>query len=291
MKTAEPKSLGHPFLEVTKPRLVFLVLWTVTVGFLLGSPGPVDSILLFLTLGGAGLVAAGSMVLNQVLERDADGRMKRTENRPLPSGRMRPQEASLFGIVLSAFGFLILVTQVNLLTAFLLASTLVIYLFLYTPLKTKTSWCTFVGAVPGAIPPLLGWAAARGELGWQAWLLFAILFVWQIPHFFAIAWIYREDYRKAGFQMLSVVDPTGERIGRAIMIYSLGLLLLSLAPPVMGMMGRVYYVGAFGLGIWFLASSFRTAFQLDLRSRTFFRTSVIYLTLLFSFMILDGRFL
>ena len=282
-----PRTFLHLFLEITKLRLVLLVLWTVTVGFLLGSRGPIDFSLLLKTLGGTALVAAGSMVLNQYLERETDARMRRTENRPLPSGRMKPKEALLLGIFLSLAGLLALAVNVNLLSAFLSGLTLATYLFLYTPLKKKTPLCTLVGAIPGAIPPMLGWAARRGELGFEAWILFAILFVWQLPHFFAIAWIYREDYARAGFQMLSVIDPTGGRVGRQIMIYTLGLYLLSFVPAVTGMVGLHYYLGALLLGIWFIASSFRTAFQLDLGSRSFFKNSVFYLTLLLLLMILD----
>lgn len=275
------------FIEMTKPRLVGLVLWTVTVGFLLASRGPLDFWLLLKTLIGTGLVAGGSMVLNQYLERESDARMKRTETRPLPTHRMKPEEALVFGLFLSGAGLLFLARGVNLLTCFLSALTLISYLFLYTPLKQKTPFCTLAGAIPGAIPPMLGWGAAAGELGREAWVLFAILFVWQLPHFFAIAWIYREDYKRAGFRMLSVVDPTGQRVGRQMMLYSLALFLLSLLPPVVGMTGLVYYLAALILGVWFLLASFFTAFKLDSRSRTFFRSSVLYLTLLLFFLMLD----
>lgn len=277
------------FLEITKPRLVALVLWTVTVGFLLASRAPFNLLLLFKTLAGTALVAAGSMVLNQYLEREADAQMRRTENRPLPSGRMRPEEALIFGVLLSLGGILVLATGVNLLAACLSALTLGSYLFLYTPLKKKTSLCTLLGAIPGAIPPVIGWAAARRELGFEPWILFSILFVWQLPHFLAIAWIYREDYTRAGFQMLSVVDPTGERVSRQMMIYSLALYLLSFAPALTGMSGPFYYLGALLLGIWLIASSFQTAFRLDLRSRTFFRNSVLYLTFLLLLMIVEKK--
>lgn len=273
--------------EITKFRLVSLVLWSTAVGFLWASRGPLDFSLLFKTLAGTALVAAGSMVLNQYLEREEDARMKRTENRPLPSGRMRPGEALMLGVFFSVTGLIALAFGVNFLSALLAALTLVVYLFLYTPLKKKTPLCTLAGAFPGAVPPMIGWAAVKGELGVAAWILFAILFLWQLPHFFAIAWIYREDYARAGFRMLSVVDPTGDRVGREIMIYTLGVHLLSLLPAVLGMMSPLYYLGALLLGIWFIASSFRTAFQLDKRSRSFFKDSVLYLTLLFLLIILD----
>lgn len=279
----------RPFVEVTKPRLVLLTLWTVAVGFVLASRSAVDFPLLLKTLIGAGLTAAGSMALNQYLERESDAQMRRTENRPLPSGRMKPREALIFGISLALAGLLTVALSVNFLSAYLSAATLVIYLFVYTPLKKRTPLCTLVGAIPGAIPPMLGWAAARGELGFEPWVLFSILFAWQLPHFFAIAWICREDYSRAGFRMLSVVDPTGKRVGQEIMIYSLAVHLLSFVPAVSGMTGPLYYLAALLLGIWFLVSSFQTAFQLDLRSRSFFRRSVLYLAFLLLFLILDRK--
>ena len=288
MKTiSKPAATPGVFLEITKPRLVFLSLWTVAVGFLLASRNPVDFLLLLKTLTGTFFLAAGSLALNQYLEREVDALMKRTESRPLPSGRMRPEVALLYGSVLSFLGIFTLAVSVNLLSAFLGALTWASYLFLYTPLKKKTPLCTLFGAIPGAIPPMLGWAAARGNLDWGAWILFAILFAWQLPHFFAIAWIYREDYERAGLKMLSVVDPTGLRIGRQIMIFTLGVHLLSFLPPLAGVTGHGYYLGALLLGIWLIASSFQTAFQLDSRSRSFFKTSVVYLALLLLLMIFD----
>lgn len=279
----------NAWIEITKPRLVSLVMWTVGAGYLFASSGPLDFPLLIKTLLGTALVAAGSMVLNQYLERSRDAQMKRTENRPLPSGRIQPGPALRFGIFLSVIGILILTVGVNFLSALLAISTLVIYLFIYTPLKQKTPLCTLLGAIPGAIPPMIGWAAVKGRLGWEAWVLFAILFMWQLPHFFAIAWIYREDYSKAGFRMLSVVDPSGKRIGQEIMIYTLAVLLVSLLPALTGMAGLVYYGGAFLLGIWLLAASFKTAFQLDSKARSFFKQSVLYLGLLFFLLLLDKK--
>ena len=288
MKTFEAKRVSpQVFIEIAKPRLVFLSLWSVAVGFFLASRGPVDWMLLLKTLGATALVAAGSMALNEYLERDTDSLMRRTMNRPLPSGRMKPSSALIYGSILSFAGMLALAWGVNFLTGILAFLTWAIYLFVYTPLKKQTPLCTWVGAIPGAIPPLLGWAAARGGLGAGAWILFAILFVWQLPHFFAIAWIYREDYERAGLRMLSVVDPTGNQIGRQIMIYALGVHLLSFLPPIFGVTGNWYYLGALLLGIWLIASSFQTAFQLDARSRAFFRSSVLYLSLLLLLMILD----
>lgn len=286
MKIDERKPISVYF-ELTKPRLVFLSLWSVAVGFLLASQGPVNFPLLFKTLAGTLFAAAGSMVLNQYMEIEPDSLMKRTQDRPLPSSRITPPKAFLYGLCLSFFGILILVTNVNLLSAGLAAATSLIYLLIYTPLKKTTPLNTLVGAIPGAIPPLLGWAAARNSLGGGAWILFAILFVWQLPHFFAIAWICREDYERAGFRMLSVVDPTGQSVGRQILIYTLATHLLSFLPSLAGITGNGYYLGALLLGIWFIASSFRTAFQLDTHSRVFFRNSIMYLSLLLLLMILD----
>lgn len=277
------------WLQITKPRLVLLVLWTVLTGFLLASAGAWNTPLLFKTLIGTASVAAGSMVLNQYLERDSDARMKRTANRPLASGRLKPGPALGYGIFLSLAGLAVLAAGVNFLSALLAALTLVSYLAIYTPLKKKTPLCTLAGAVPGALPPLIGWAAARGELGAGAWILFSILFVWQVPHFFALAWIFREDYRKAGFRMVSVVDPTGKRVGGEIMVYTLLLYLASFLPALSGRTGPGYYLGALLLGLWLLGSSFRTAFQLERRSRPFFRNSVFYLGLLLLLMLADWR--
>lgn len=275
------------YLEVTKPRLVLLILWSMTVGFLLASPQPTPYFLLFQTLVGTALLAAGAMALNELIERESDALMKRTENRPLPSERLTPREVLVFGVLISILGLLHLAARVNLLTASLGGLTLASYLFLYTPLKTRTWTCTLAGAVPGALPPVIGWAAARGALSLEAWILFAIVFVWQLPHFLAIAWMCREDYARAGLQVLSVVDPSGERVRRQMIFYSLALLILSLLPPLAGMTGYLYYLGAFLLGVWFLILSFRTAFALDDRSRAFFRSSVIYLSVLFLLMIFD----
>ena len=277
------------FWEATKPRLVFLVLWSVTVGFLLASFGPIDFLQLIQALCGSALVAAGTMALNQWMERESDAKMKRTENRPLPSERLKPEEVLFFGIFLSLAGFLELALAVNLLTAGLSALILTRYLFIYTPLKTKTSQSILAGAVPGALPPVMGWAAARGELNGGAWILFAILFVWQLPHFLAIGWVCREDYERAGFRVLPSADATGEKVGRQIMLYCLALHLVSFLPALSGMNGPVYYLGALLLGIWFLASSFKTAFRLDLEARRFFRNSILYLGLLLFLMILDQK--
>jgi protoheme IX farnesyltransferase len=281
-------NLGE-LLEVTKPRLILLVLWTVTVGFILAAFREFDSFLLAKTLIGAAFTAGGAMALNQYLERDVDRKMKRTENRPLPSERIQPRKVLVFGIVLALAGLLVLTTGVNALTGFLAALTLGSYLFLYTPLKQKTPLCTLIGAFPGAIPPVLGWTAVRGEMNLEAWTLFFILFVWQIPHFLAISWALREDYTRAGFQILAVLDPAGKRVGREIVLYTIALLPFTLFPAAIGMAGSRYFWGALLLGIWFLTSSIQTARALDERAKPLFRESIVYLGALFLLMLLDKR--
>lgn len=280
-------ALLRAYLEITKPRLVWLVLWTVAIGFFLASHEKPDGFLFANLMLGTALVSAGSMALNQYLEKDIDACMKRTESRPLPSRRLEPSRVLLIGTVFSILGVVFLSWRVNFITAFLALVTLVTYLFIYTPLKTRTPWCTLAGAVPGAIPPIMGWTAVRGRIEPEAWILFSILFVWQLPHFYAIAWVCRADYAKAGLKMLSVVDPTGKRVGSQIMGCTLGVFLLSFLPAFAGMTGSFYYLAAFLLGIWLILSSFRTAFQLDRLSRSYFRNSIIYLTLLFLLLVLD----
>lgn len=275
------------FLELTKPRLVSLVLLSTFVGFFLGSQGPIDASLLFVCFLGTGFVAGGSMSLNQWMERGEDARMSRTASRPLPSGRIQPTEAFFFGIALSLLGVLLLYFSVNLSTAVLAILTTLSYLLLYTPLKRKTSLCTIVGAVPGALPPLIGWAAAQGRTSYESWLLFAILFLWQMPHFLAIAWIYRKEYAAAGFRMLSVVDPSGAQVSRQIVLYSLALLPVSLLPATIGMTGTLYFFGALGLGIFFVGQGILSLQNLDTKARSLFRDSILYLTLLLVLMVLD----
>lgn len=274
-------------LEITKFRLVSLVLWSVAVGFFMAAGGPLDFPLLARTLAGTALIGGGAMALNQYQEREADARMKRTEDRPLPSGRIRPGTALGLGVLISAAGFSVLFSGVNRLTGILSALTLLGYLFVYTPLKSRTSLCTWVGAVPGAAPPLLGWTAARGEAGLEAGVLFLILFLWQLPHVLAIGWVNREDFQRAGFKMLAVTDATGKKVGQRIFIYSLALIPLSLVPAFLGMTGEIYRWGALFLGIWFAASGWRTRRELDGRAKSFFRHSIIYLGLLFLLMVLN----
>ncbi len=275
-------------LALTKPGITGLVLVTTAVGFYLGAAGTFDLPLLLHALLGTALLAGGTNALNQYAEREADGQMKRTRARPLPAGRLRPSVALAFATAISLAGAVHLAVAVNLLTALLGAAALVIYVFLYTPLKRRTSLCTIVGAVPGAIPPLMGWAAIRGELDVLAWVLFAIVFFWQLPHFLAIAWLYRQDYARAGFPMLPVLDPTGSRTARQILLYTLALVLVSLLTTVLGLTGAIYFFGALTLGLGFLALGLALAFgRGGQQARRLFLGSVIYLPVLLILMVVD----
>ncbi len=275
-------------LELTKPGITGLVLVTTAVGFHLGAVGAFDFPLLLHALLGTALLAGGTNALNQYAEREADAQMKRTRERPLPAGRLRPSVALAFATAISLAGAVHLAVAVNLLTALLGAAALVIYVFLYTPLKRRTSLCTIVGAVPGALPPLMGWAAIRGELDVLAWVLFAIVFFWQLPHFLAIAWLYRQDYARAGFPMLPVLDPTGSRTARQILLYTLALVLVSLLTTVLGLTGAIYFFGALTLGLGFLALGLALAFgRGGQQARRLFLGSVIYLPVLLILMVVD----
>ena len=276
------------YLELTKPRVTTLVLTSTLVGFYVGTTGRVDFWLLLHTLVGTGLAAAGSATLNQFLERTPDKLMKRTENRPLPSERLKPKSALVFGIALSLCGTAYLAIQVNFLSSLLALAVLASYLFLYTPLKQKTSLCTLIGAFPGAAPPVIGWTAATGMLDLRAASLFLILFLWQFPHFFAIAWMYREDYKRAGFQMLPLQDNRGIVTGQQILIYTMSLIPVSLLPSLLGMTRLVYLGGAVALGLLFLYYAFRAAhYRTAAEARRLLKASVIYLPLLLALMVLD----
>lgn len=240
------------------------------------------------TLIGTGLIASGTAALNQWYERGADAKMRRTQARPLPSGRLDPAKALLFAVVISIAGFAELAFGVNLLTALLGLFTLSSYLFIYTPLKRYSPHATTIGAIPGAMPPLIGYAAASGTLSIEAWILFAILFLWQFPHFYAIAWMYREDYERAGIQMLPVVEPDGESTARRMVIYSLILLPISLMPKFLSMTGNVYLLGALVLGAVFIYSATRVlADHTRQRARAVLLTSVVYLPVLYGLMLFD----
>jgi len=276
------------FFELTKPRVMRSVILTSAVGFYLASSGRLDLLLLFHTLVGTTLLSGGAAVLNEFLEREADGRMRRTCSRPLPSGRLSEGDALIAGSILIVVGSVYLALLTNLLAAFLGCVTLAVYLLVYTPLKMKTPICTTIGAIPGAIPPLIGWAAAKGSLDSHALLLFAILFAWQFPHFLAISWLYKEDYKRAGFAMLSSIDPDGRRTGRRILIFTVILFGLSVVPVTSGLTGTVYLVGALVLGSVFLWFGFEAAlFRTTTAARHVLMASVVYLPLLLFLMVID----
>jgi protoheme IX farnesyltransferase len=274
------------YLELTKPRITTFVMLTAAAGFFLGARGAVDWVVFLHTFVGVGLLSSGVSTLNQYMERGLDAKMRRTFARPLPAGKVTPGEALAFGLALTAGGELYLAAFVNLLSALCGLGVIVGYLLLYTPLKTRTSLSTVVGAFPGAVPPLLGWAAASGTVGLEAWVLFAILFLWQFPHFFAIAWMYREDYARAGILMLPVVEPEGRLTRQQIVLWTLMLVPVSLAPAALGLTGAVYFGGALVLGALFLWSSLAAALTLSRRSaRRVLLASVLYLPFLFGLMV------
>ena len=276
------------YAELTKPRITFLIVLTSAAGYALASPRGVNYAGLVSALFGIALLSSGIATLNQYVERDLDALMRRTADRPLPSGKILPWEALLFGVGLTVAAQLYLAVFVNPLSALLGLIVIAGYLFGYTPLKTKTSLSTMVGAFPGAVPPLIGWTAATGELSLEAWVLFAILFLWQFPHFLAIAWMYREDYARAGILMLPVVEPDGRVTSQQIVIYTLMLIPVSLLPTALGFSGKVYLYGAAALGILFLYCSLRAAFsQSRQQARRLLLASVLYLPLLFILMVLD----
>jgi protoheme IX farnesyltransferase len=245
------------FVGLTKPRIAAMVLLTVAVGFLLGSRGASHPLELALTVLGTGLVAAGASVWNQVLERHSDALMRRTAMRPLPRGVVAPGEASLFGSVLAAAGTIILALGANALAATVALITFVLYAAVYTPMKRHTTLNTAIGAVPGALPPVIGWAAATGRLGIEAWALFLIVFLWQFPHFLAIAWLYRDDYARGGHKMLPSVDPSGALTGRQAAGYALALIPAGLLPAVVGLAGPWYFAGALALGLGYFVAALR----------------------------------
>jgi protoheme IX farnesyltransferase len=276
------------FLELTKPRVTLLVVITMAFGFYLGTRGAMDYLLFVNAILGTALVAGGTNALNQYVERDIDAKMRRTRNRPLPAGRLRLAEALAFSIFISVAGLTLLALAVNLLTAFLAALTLLSYVFIYTPLKRESPLSTVVGAIPGALPPLGGWAAARGELSIEAWVLFAILFLWQLPHFLAIAWIYREDYRRGGLPMLTVIDPDGDSASRQILSNCLVLLPVSLLPALLGMAGSLYCSGALVMSLMFLSRGIAVMrHRSNLSVRRLLHASLVYLPALMALMALD----
>jgi heme o synthase len=282
------KSRFSVFCDLVKARLTALVLITTLVGFYVGARGTLDWALLAHAMIGTALLACGAAALNQFVEREHDAKMRRTEGRPLPSRRLQPDFVLIFGGASSMAGLIYLAVAVNLLTSLLGAITLITYVFVYTPLKRVTWLNTAIGAVPGALPPLMGWTAATNELSGAGWSLFAILFFWQIPHFLAIAWMYRDEYAKAGFVMLPCIDPRGERTGHQAVSHALGLLFVSLCPVLFRFAGVIYFFGALLIGVLFLAAAVAFARQLSVpRARQLFFASIIYLPLLLGLMVLD----
>jgi len=282
------KSWLAVYADLFKARLTCLVLLTTLVGFYVGVRGSVDYLLLSHLLLGTALVASGASALNQLLERDYDAKMRRTWERPLPSGRLQPQTVLAVGTVAALVGLVYLTIAVNLAASSVAGLSLVCYLFLYTPLKRVTWVNTLIGAVPGALPPLIGWTAARGGLGPEGLALFAIQACWQLPHFMAIAWIYREEYARAGFQMLPVVDPEGRRTARLSLVFALALLPASLCPSLFHLAGPVYLLGAVVFGLSFVWLALRFSCQPTIpRARHLFYASLLYLPLLLTLMVLD----
>ena len=282
------RGLAADYAELVKIRLTFLVLLTTLVGFYMGARGSIDFGLMVHTLFATALVASGAAALNQWIERESDAKMPRTRNRPLPSGRMQPQEAFVFGAAVSLIGVVYLAVSVNALAGLLAGITLASYLFIYTPLKRLTWLNTIIGAVPGALPPMIGWASSRGELTPDGWVLFAIMFFWQMPHFFSIAWIYREDYKAGGFSMLPVVDPDGASTGRLSVFHAMTLVPISLMPSILGLSGAVYFLSALVLSSVFLG--FAVWFNRDKTNASawwLFGISIAYLPLLLSVMVFD----
>jgi heme o synthase len=276
------------YIELTKPRITLMVMLTTMVGFVMGSAARVNVPVLLGVLAGTGLVAAGASALNMLLERRTDALMHRTRNRPLPAGRLRPTDVVAWGFALTALGVFLLGWRAGTLATGVALVTWLTYLLFYTPLKPRTSLSTVVGALPGALPPVIGWAAARGSLDPGAFVLFAILFLWQIPHFLAIAWIYREDYARGGLPMLPVLDPEGKVTGRQAVANSLALLLVSLTPRAAGMAGNVYLAGAVVLGLGFTTVAFRAAVERSApAARRLFVASIVYLALLCALLIAD----
>jgi heme o synthase len=276
------------YVALTKPRLNVLVVATSAAGYYLGARAAPDLLQMAFAVAGTALVAGGAAALNQVYERDTDALMRRTRLRPLPDGRVAASDARLFGVAMSAMGLVLLAMRTNLLAAALALSTLIVYLIVYTPMKRRTSLATLVGAVPGALPPLIGWTASHGSVSAGGAALFAIVFLWQIPHFMAIAWLYRDDYGRAGFPMLSVIEPEGRRSGRQAVLYAIALIPVTLVPTIVGVSGMVYGAVALvmGLGLLWLAARFAIA-RTEGTARALFFGSIVYLPLLWIAMIGD----
>ncbi len=278
------------YLSLTKPRVAVLVLFTVGAGALLAGGLSVSLLVVFNAVFGTALVAGGASALNQYLERHSDAHMRRTENRPLPAGRLQPIEVLVFGLLLGVAGVVYLALTLSRPWAALLAAvTFALYVCVYTPLKPRTALNTLIGAVPGAMPPVIGWVAVQGDVGPEAMLLFMIVFLWQVPHFLAIAWIYRAEYARAGLCMLPVLDPVGSQTGRRMVSYCLGLIPVSMGPALLGHAGWLFLIGALLLGAGFLGSAVRFwLWRSSVQARRVLRASLLYLPALLLLLILDG---
>ena len=284
---AAPLRAAH-FLALTKPRLNTLVVASAGVGYWLGATGPLDLLVTLHLLLGTALVAGSAAALNQVEERHIDARMARTQARPLPASRVTPLEARLFGAVLGVVGLLELTVRVHPLAAAVALATLLSYVWIYTPLKRRTWWATIVGAVPGALPPVIGWAAARGALGAEALVLFGILFFWQIPHFHALSWLYREDYIRAGLPIVAARDPDGQRTARHALAFAMALVPVSLTPALVGLGGNGYLVVAALAGSFFVLLAARFLQQrTEWRARSLFIGSLLYLPVIWSALLVE----
>lgn len=284
---ARARVLGD-LVALTKPRVVLMVLITTVVGYYVGLAGAADYARLAALLVGTALAAGGTLALNMYWERDLDALMVRTATRPLPEGRLAPLEALLFGGALTAVGLSVLLVGAGRLAAAVVAATFVLYVFAYTPLKVRTAFCTLVGAVPGALPPVAGWAAARDDMGLGAWVLFGILFLWQLPHTLAIAQLYREDYARAGVRLLPVIDAQGRATERQILGGTLALLAVSLLPTLIGLAGGVYFIGALVLGAGFVALGAQQALAPSVsRARRVLLASLLYLPVLLALLAFD----
>ena len=290
MSAAVAGEVSRPalFLALTKPDVSFLVVMTTAAGYALGTQGPLDWLRMAHTVFGTTLIAAGTSALNHYIERDTDALMRRTASRPLPSGQLQPRKALWFGAGLLFFGTLYLALASNALATLLGVLTSATYLCVYTPLKRRTTLATFIGAFPGAVPPLIGWAAARGTITINAWILFAVLFLWQFPHFDAISWVYREDYRRAGIQMVPVRDHEGKRTFREILLTSALLVPVSLLPAVTGLAGAHYFFGALVLGIMLVeVCLWAAAAKSNVRAKWLMHATVLHLPLLLGLLIYD----
>ena len=280
------RSRTSDFVTLAKPRLNLLVVASALAGYVMAGGDLSNAVVVVCTVLGTGLVAGGASAFNQVIERVPDSLMRRTRLRPVPDGRLQPLESLVFGAALAAAGLILLGTAVNALSAIVALVTLLTYALVYTPLKRRSSFATVIGAIPGALPPVIGWAAARGALSQGAWVLFAIVFLWQLPHFLAIAWIYRDDYARAGFLMLPVIEPDGRSTARQAVFYCAALLPVSLAPTLLGLANTLYFGEALVLGLLFLGLTLQFARTRTVPdARRLFFASIIYLPVLWILMI------